>query len=87
MKYRTLGKTGEKVSILGFGAMRLPHFENNNQINVEESDKILSYGIEMELILLILLILIMQITYLEKEIVKSILETSCMKIHIGMKSF
>ena len=46
MKYRTLGKTGEKVSILGFGAMRLPHFENNNQINVEESDKILSYGIE-----------------------------------------
>ena len=26
MKYRTLGKTGEKVSILGFGAMRLPHF-------------------------------------------------------------
>ena len=45
MKYRTLGKTGEKVSILGFGAMRLPHFENNNQINVEESDKILSYGL------------------------------------------
>ena len=27
MKYRTLGKTGEKVSILGFGAMRLPHFK------------------------------------------------------------
>lgn len=46
MKYRTLGKTGEKVSILGFGAMRLPHFKDNNQINVEESDKILSYGIE-----------------------------------------
>ena len=41
MKYRTLGKTGEKVSILGFGAMRLPHFKDNNQINVEESDKIL----------------------------------------------
>ena len=46
MKYRTLGKTGEKVSILGFGAMRLPHFKDNNQIYVEESDKILSYGIE-----------------------------------------
>ena len=46
MKYRTLGKTGEKVSILGFGAMRLPHFKDNNQINVEKSDKILSYGIE-----------------------------------------
>ena len=46
MKYRTLGKTGEKVSILGFGAMRLPHFETNDQINTEEADKILSYGIE-----------------------------------------
>lgn len=46
MKYRTLGKTGEKVSILGFGAMRLPHFERNDQINTEESDKIISYGIE-----------------------------------------
>ena len=46
MKYRTLGKTGEKVSILGFGAMRLPHFETNDQIYKEKSDEILSYGIE-----------------------------------------
>ncbi|MBO7518734.1 MAG: aldo/keto reductase, partial [Methanobrevibacter sp.] len=46
MKYRTLGKTGEKVSILGFGAMRLPHFETNDQIDKEKSDEILSYGIE-----------------------------------------
>ena len=45
MKYRTLGKTGEKVSILGFGAMRLPHFETNAQIDKEKSDEILSYGI------------------------------------------
>ena len=46
MKYRTLGKTGEKVSILGFGAMRLPHFETNDQIDVKTSDEILSYGID-----------------------------------------
>lgn len=46
MKYKTLGKTGEKVSILGFTAMRLPHFEREKQINEEETDKILSYGIE-----------------------------------------
>ena len=46
MKYKTLGKTGEKVSILGFGAMRLPHFETSEQINKEETDKIISYGIE-----------------------------------------
>lgn len=46
MKYRTLGKTGEKVSILGFGAMRLPHFEKNDQINTKKSDEIISYGIE-----------------------------------------
>ena len=32
MKYKTLGKTGEKVSILGFGAMRLPHFETSEQM-------------------------------------------------------
>ena len=46
MKYKTLGKTGEKVSILGFGAMRLPHFERDDQINEKETDKILSYAIE-----------------------------------------
>lgn len=46
MRYKTLGKTGEKVSILGFGAMRLPHFEREKQINEEETDKILGYGIE-----------------------------------------
>ena len=46
MKYKTIGKTGEKVSILGFGAMRLPHFEREEQINIEESNKIISYGIE-----------------------------------------
>ena len=46
MKYRTLGKTGEKVSILGFGAMRLPHFETNDKIDVKKTNDILSYGIE-----------------------------------------
>jgi len=46
MKYRTLGKTKEKVSILGFGCMRLPHFEKNSEIDTEKADKILSYGID-----------------------------------------
>ena len=31
MNYRTFGKTGEKVSALGFGAMRLPIVENNGK--------------------------------------------------------
>ena len=29
MLYRTLGKTGEKVSVLGYGCMRLPVIGNN----------------------------------------------------------
>ena len=32
MKYRTLGKTGIKSSILGFGAMRLPTIDNNQNM-------------------------------------------------------
>lgn len=46
MEYRTLGKTNEKVSILGFGAMRLPTLNSNNQINEKLASEILSYGID-----------------------------------------
>lgn len=46
MLYRELGKTKEKVSILGFGAMRLPTNGTNDIINKEKSSEILSYGIE-----------------------------------------
>ena len=31
MVYREFGKTGVKVSILGFGAMRLPIIEKNGE--------------------------------------------------------
>jgi hypothetical protein len=35
MKYRLLGKTGEKVSVVGFGALRLPH--KGNVADVDEA--------------------------------------------------
>ena len=46
MLYRELGKTKEKVSILGFGAMRLPTIKNNADIDKQEATKMLTYGIE-----------------------------------------
>ena len=47
MLYRTLGQTGEKVSILGFGCMRLPTINNKpNQINEKEAVAMLEYGID-----------------------------------------
>lgn len=48
MLYRELGSTGEKVSILGFGCMRLPTLENKpyGKIDEKEASKILNYGIE-----------------------------------------
>lgn len=47
MEYRQLGNTNEKVSILGFGAMRLPTVEgNNSQIDYKKSSEIFSYGID-----------------------------------------
>ncbi len=36
MEYREFGKTGAKVSILGFGAMRLPMYEENGKHLVRE---------------------------------------------------
>ena len=46
MLYNTLGKTGLEVSRLGFGTMRLPTFDSNDNINTEEASKMLEYGIE-----------------------------------------
>ena len=46
MIYNTLGKTGIEVSRLGFGTMRLPTRNSNENIDEEESSKMLEYGIE-----------------------------------------
>ena len=46
MIYNTLGKTGLKVSRLGFGTMRLPTINSNADINETEASKMLEYGIE-----------------------------------------
>jgi predicted aldo/keto reductase-like oxidoreductase len=47
MKYRELGKNKDKVSVLGFGAMRLPLIdEDPGNIDEEESIKLLRYAID-----------------------------------------
>jgi predicted aldo/keto reductase-like oxidoreductase len=47
MLYRTFGKTGEKVSILGFGCMRLPTLEGNpTKINEPLATEMLHYAID-----------------------------------------
>lgn len=46
MLYNELGKSGLKVSRLGFGTMRLPTKGRNDQINEKEASKMLKYGIE-----------------------------------------
>ena len=46
MLYNTLGKTGLKVSRLGFGTMRLPTKGSNDQIDTQEASEMLTYGIE-----------------------------------------
>ncbi len=40
MQYRDFGNTGIKVSILGFGAMRLPEVETNGKYQVKEEESI-----------------------------------------------
>ena len=46
MLYNELGKSGLKVSRLGFGAMRLPTIKSNADIDEIEASKMLEYGIE-----------------------------------------
>ena len=47
MKYRKFGKLDWEVSVLGFGAMRLPTIDNDPaQIDEEEATRIMRYGID-----------------------------------------
>lgn len=47
MKYRTLGKTGIKSSILGFGGMRLPlKSQNPEDVDEEETQKMIDFAVE-----------------------------------------
>jgi len=47
MQYRTIGKTGIKLSILGFGCMRLPVINNDEgRINEPETEQMLVEAIK-----------------------------------------
>jgi hypothetical protein len=46
MKYRTLGKTGEKVSALGFGAMRLPTKGKEPDVDEAAAVTLIRYAID-----------------------------------------
>jgi hypothetical protein len=46
MIYNTLGKTGLKVSRLGFGTMRLPTIDSHSDIDEVETTKMFDYAIE-----------------------------------------
>lgn len=47
MKYRKLGKTGIKASILGFGAMRLPLLDTNPEhVDQNLTKQMIEYSVE-----------------------------------------
>ena len=48
MQYKKLGKTGDKGSILGFGAMRLPLVDEKDLSRIEEKEaaQMIQYGVE-----------------------------------------
>lgn len=46
MLYREMGKTGEKVSILGFGCMRLPIRGNYVQIDIDKASNLLDHALD-----------------------------------------
>ena len=45
MQYRNFRKTGEKVSLLGFGTMRMPIY-SDGKLNHEESIRMIRYAID-----------------------------------------
>ena len=47
MQYRKFGKTGEELSVLGLGIMRLPLIDNDDkQIDYDKSTKMVRYAID-----------------------------------------
>ncbi|MCE5214315.1 MAG: aldo/keto reductase [Methanobacterium sp.] len=46
MLYRQMGKTGEMVSILGFGCMRLPIDSKNQHVDRKRASSLLDYALE-----------------------------------------
>lgn len=44
--YRDMGKTGEKISILGFGCMRLPTYGRYDDIDRKQASKLLDFALE-----------------------------------------
>lgn len=47
MKYRELGKTGIKSSVLGFGAMRLPLLDDNPEhVDIKQTEEMIEYALD-----------------------------------------
>ena len=48
MNYREFGKTGEKISALGFGCMRFPEYEKDGKSFVDQDkvDEMIAYAYE-----------------------------------------
>src|SRR5208337_5255376 len=46
MQYRPFGKDNWKISVLGFGAMRLPSLPGSSGVDEKESIRIMRYGVD-----------------------------------------